>query len=310
MSSNPLPAHWAKRLPTKAELKAADVERRRVERAKRIAQEICDRNMGFKCTRAVMADMPVLMRESDRARIAREARDRAGLVSISTTHTRLPKPGYLRVQKLRRRVRWTADYIHRKLGGKPAMLTLTYADADAWKPEHITALLNHMRNWMRRHGDHTFRYVWVAELQQRGAVHYHVLVWLPRGLTLPKPDKQGWWPHGMTNWKWAKKAVGYITKYATKLESKMDEGFPKGMRLHGSGGLDDHGVAHRAWRFLPEWIRNECHPGMRVTRKEGGGFVSRETGETWESPWEISGWTFVPGVGRLLSIRKKWSTEQ
>ena len=77
------------------------------------------------------------------------------------------------------------------------MLTLTYREVGAWHPRHISELLQRVRVWLRRRGER-LRYVWVGELQQRGALHYHVLCWLPRGLTLPKPDKQGWWTHGST----------------------------------------------------------------------------------------------------------------
>jgi Protein of unknown function (DUF3296). len=42
---------------------------------------------------------------------------------------------------------------------------------------------------MERRG-HKLPYVWVAELQKRGALHYHVLLWLPRGLTLPNPTSK------------------------------------------------------------------------------------------------------------------------
>jgi len=34
---------------------------------------------------------------------------------------------------------------------------------------------------------------------------------------LPKPDKQGWWPHGMPKIESCRKqSVGYLIKYATK----------------------------------------------------------------------------------------------
>lgn len=52
----------------------------------------------------------------------------------------------------------------------------------------ITELLQRIRVWVRRR-DHGLRYVWVAELQQRVALHYHLLLWLPRGLTLPEFDR-------------------------------------------------------------------------------------------------------------------------
>lgn len=55
------------------------------------------------------------------------------------------------------------------------MLTLTYRDVDAFEPCHISLLIKHIRQWLLRRG-YRMLYVWVAELQQRGALHYHVLI--------------------------------------------------------------------------------------------------------------------------------------
>lgn len=48
------------------------------------------------------------------------------------------------------------------------MLTLTYRDVEGFEPCHISTLIKHIRQWLQRRG---FRmlYVWVAELQARGA---------------------------------------------------------------------------------------------------------------------------------------------
>jgi hypothetical protein len=165
------------------------------------------------------------------------------------------------------------------------MVTLTYRDVSGWSPRHVSEFLQRVRVWLKRRG-HTFRYVWVAELQQRGAVHYHVLVWLPRGLTLPKPDKQGWWTHGSTNICWARKPVGYLCKYASKLESKAGEDFPPGARLHGRGGLDEL-RAVSAWWSLPGWARELFGVADQVRRAVGGGLVSRRTGAFFPSPFRV-----------------------
>lgn len=131
---------------------------------------------------------------------ARLAGGSAGLVSLKTSDTpdlsEVPiDQVQARITRLRRSVTVGARLIQDSvgwLGFKPAMLTLTYRDIDGFKPLHISVLIKHIRQWLARRG-HVLRYVWVAELQMRGALHYHVVTWLPRGLTLPKPDKQGWW---------------------------------------------------------------------------------------------------------------------
>jgi hypothetical protein len=170
---------------------------------------------------------------------------------------------------------------------KPAMLTLTYREVGGWHRRHISDLLQRIRVWLRRRG-HRMRYVWVAELQQRGALHYHVLLWLPRGLTLPKPDKQGWWTHGSTRIEWARKPAGYLAKYASKLDSKVGIGFPAGARLHGKGGLEAFGRSVAQWFNLPQWAREVCDLAGRAVRVKGVGLVDRESGICLPSPWRVS----------------------
>src|SRR5690606_36189831 len=78
-----------------------------------------------------------------------------------------------------------------------AMLTFTYAPDAAWSPRDIAEVLAHYRKWFKRRKA-VFHYVWTVELQGNGKPHYHVICWLPRGLTPPFADEQGWWPHGMS----------------------------------------------------------------------------------------------------------------
>lgn len=166
---------------------------------------------------------------------------------------------------------------------RAVMLTLTYRDVDGWRSRHVADCVRHVRSWCARKG---FRlgYLWVAELQKRGAVHYHVVLWLPKGLTLPKPDKQGWWPHGMTNIAWARKPVGYLAKYASKGEDVQK--FPKGLRLHGRGGLDLEQRRYVSWWLLPRYVREVVKEvGEVVRRCTGGGWTVLSTGE-WIPPWQ------------------------
>lgn len=192
---------------------------------------------------------------------------------------------------MRRAVINAADEIQKEVsqgGNRPrtAMLTLTYRWTFGWRPRHINEMLAHCRKWLARRG-WPLRYVWVAELQARGAVHYHIVIWLPRGLTLPKPDKQGWWPHGSTRIEWARKPVGYLTKYATK---GFDTEFPKGLRLHGRGGLDQEQRDRVSWWLLPRYVREYfTEVGARVARAGRfggiyGGWMERTTGE-WIPSW-------------------------
>jgi hypothetical protein len=176
--------------------------------------------------------------------------------------------------------------------GRWAFLTATYAEADAWKPRHLPELLDQIRKWLARRG-HPMAYVWVAEIQPGrfrrtgdAVVHYHIMLWLPRGLTLPKPDKQGWWRHGSTKIEWARNPVGYMAKYASKEDGPAK--FPKGARIHGCGGLKgEQQQEARFWR-RPRWLREQTRMTDDVRRHNGGGWFELETGEIFESPWEVT----------------------
>lgn len=191
-----------------------------------------------------------------------------GLVSPETSDKRAdlgsqdlrPSPGSVtvfrhdgRLRRMRGSVQSAAQLLQEEAQAhghrcKAAMLTLTYRPEVDWSPRHVTGLLKNVREWHKRRG-HVCRYAWVLELTEAGRPHYHVLFWLPRGLTLPKPDKQGWWPHGMTRIEWARSPVGYLVKYASK-GIDGDE-LPKGARLSGCGGLSGAARAVRSWRLCP-----------------------------------------------------------
>jgi hypothetical protein len=169
--------------------------------------------------------------------------------------------------------------------GRWAFVTLTYRPGVDWQARHVTELCKHVRHWLERRG-HRARYEWVAELTKAGAVHYHLIVWVPNGLTLPKPDKQRWWPHGLTRIETARRPVGYLAKYVSK--SSDANSFPRGLRLHGRGGLDDEGRRVVAWWLLPRYVREFADLfAERIRRARGGGWISRDTGQWWPA-WGAS----------------------
>ena len=165
-----------------------------------------------------------------------------------------------------------------------ALLTVTYAPGAKWDPYHITELQKRIRMWLGRRG-HRYSYVWVCELQKRGAPHYHILIWLPHGVWLPKPDRMGWWPHGSSNIQGVEKPLGYLVKYL----SKCDVGkFAKGQRIHGSGGLEGTARQERRWWLSPSYVRKRWPEWSADVRPAGGGgWLSRQTGEWMASPWRF-----------------------
>lgn len=170
---------------------------------------------------------------------------------------------------------------------KVAMLTLTYRPDVDWMPGQVSTIVRHIRQYLKRRGV-DMRFVWVQEFTKKGRPHYHMLLWLPLGLTLPKPDKRGWWPWGMTKIEWARNAVGYIAKYASKGDSLALPA--KGARMHGNGGLTGDALLEQRWWKLPGWLRHGVKPSDRVRRAlpgSGGGFVHPESGEVYRSPWIV-----------------------
>jgi hypothetical protein len=165
------------------------------------------------------------------------------------------------------------------------MQTLTVAPGYKWKAWHISQYIERIRKWAVL-GEITLRYVWVCELQRRGAVHYHVMIWLPKRIQLPKADKQGWWTHGSTNTKAVYAPISYAIKYTTKGSSEAKL-YPKGCRIAGSGGLTASQRLERAWWACPRWVRDQSKVEDLPRRAKGGGFCLRASGELLESRWRV-----------------------
>lgn len=195
------------------------------------------------------------------------------------------------------------------------MITLTYARAGEWQPYHVSQLNERLKKWAWRRG-FSIPGVWVAEIQPgryrdtgESVVHYHLIIWVPMGVTVPNPDKQGWWPHGFTRTERARSAVGYLTKYASKGDSGA---FPRGLRLSGGFGITQSGRQVRRWLCMPGWLVQRAGGSFqRITRLPGGIFVSEETGECWRSPWVYVGLDgtsirgkFVRNGGMLFKLRE------
>lgn len=229
----------------------------------------------------------------------RDAQRPAGLVLTQTSDT---QDGWHQIDKAMTRLKAmkksviTGARLHeetrqRGFRVKPAFLTLTYRAEVEWEPLHMSQLLKRIREHLRRRGCKYFRYVWVMELTKAGKPHFHAMIWLPKGITLPKPDKQGWWPHGMTEIKWAKKAVGYMAKYASKGwadENGKAHALPEGARICAVGGLNADQRNEKAWWSSPVWVRDLWGMDDRPRRTVGGGWMALRTGEWRPSPYEVS----------------------
>lgn len=217
----------------------------------------------------------------------------SGLVTYRTSVTLDTKQG--RLKRLKRGV-VTSSRLHvedmqaMKSRYKTAMITLTYRPEAEWSPRDITQLTRVIRQYLKRRGI-AFRYVWVLELTKAGKEHYHIMLWLPKGVTLPKPDKRGWWKKGLTRIEWVKNPVGYLAKYVSKGQDDNGFKFKNGARLYGVGGLSIISRMQKLWWFCPSWLREKCTWEDHPKKIEGGGFILRSTGEWFQSPWVLIGRT-------------------
>jgi hypothetical protein len=211
-----------------------------------------------------------------------------------------------RIKKLKRSV-WASGHLHAlaENGFRPSVcwfVTLTYKGIEDWRPDHISKATQRFHNWCAAKG-HPCRYTWVAELQGRGAVHYHLLAWLPHGVRMPHWDRPStkrraaFWPHGMTETEKARSGVGYLMKYLSKLGEFHR--FPKGLRLYGIAGLTLECRAVRGWFNLPEWAKRSFGVGELVRRM--GRLVVRATGEILEPAFKVA---IIPSGLLITQLRE------
>lgn len=172
---------------------------------------------------------------------------------------------------------------------RAAMVTLTYAPDVEHRSRHLSEYLDRTRKFAKAAGQ-KLRYCWVAEMQQRGVIHYHIIFWLPfvmgKPFRLPKPDASGHWPHGMSQIVWARKAAGYLAKYTSKGQDVGDPAFPRGVRISGVGGLDVEGRREFRWWRAPSEAREVLGVSADIRRITGGRFDAI-TGLFWESRWSF-----------------------
>lgn len=171
-------------------------------------------------------------------------------------------------------------------------LTLTYRNAAAFSRKHISAFLDRVRSALKRMG-YSLPYAWVLECARQ--LHYHLLVWLPRGYTLDPAKLSKWWPWGST-WVASCRSVKAWGRYMAKFDSTAK--LPKGARLYGYGGLDEDGKLAVSRAALPRWLLVLLPAGHRARRCPGGGWVDIVTGEIYRSPYV---WTPCGAVLKTVS---------
>ena len=189
-----------------------------------------------------------------------------------------------RLGRLRRRIyAWSqaVNEANRGVKKRLLMITLTYEGGpETWQPNQIRDYIKHLK---REHGDGILALAWVAEIQKRGVIHYHVLVWVKRGVFITNPDQGGGWAWGMSNIQTAR-SVGYILKYTSKGIHFDQHGhahrYPKGARIFAVYVQKD-ALVYKAVRVMranacPCWLRDMIILDEDITawyRNSGGGWL-------------------------------------
>lgn len=135
---------------------------------------------------------------------------------------------------------------------------------------------------------HILPYAWV--LESASHVHYHLILWLPRGYVLDHAKLAKWWPWGST-WLETCRSVKAWGRYMAKFDSTAK--LPKGARLYGYGGLDEVGKTAVLRAGLPLWLQALLPAGHRACRCPGGGWADAVTGEIYRSPYVWTPWGAV-----------------
>lgn len=237
----------------------------------------------------------------------------AGLVPFKTTQTRPIERFEIdrisaRIHRLRKAVGNSAHmldadaHMSGSFRWRRLFVTLTYADGADWRPLHLSQFVDCVRKWFKRNGGMRMRLAWVLELQKRGAVHYHCIIWVPAHKLMPRPDQQGWWRWGSSGIDTVaggiNRPVAYLAKYTSKVGVDQCNRVPKGARMHGCNGLTEEGKRIvRYWRS-PVFARDALGAGADI-RKCQGGYVDKLTGEYLASPWKV---TITP-AGRVFAWR-------
>jgi hypothetical protein len=213
-----------------------------------------------------------------------------------------------RIRRMRRVVISSAEAARLELGacGEPwhtVFITLTYRPGVRWAADQCGSYISSLRALAASEG-YKIRYQWVLELTKLGTPHYHILVWLPAGRKVPKPDESGMWPHGWSNVQRARKGVGYLVKYATKGGLGFHR-IPKGARLFGvgGGGAAEKLAAHRAG--LPAWLDAALEPGSRASKVKGLGWRDKDTGEFFKPKYRLGATRDDLGVVSITVVECK-----
>jgi len=205
-----------------------------------------------------------------------------------------PSPGVLRVSRvgeranrLARAVRAFSLEVMRCRG--VLMITLTFS-GDVDRDTASGAIRDFVDRFQKAVGD--YRYLWWAELQKRGAIHYHVAF-----VDCPflEPDRVAeLWGRGFVKLRWfdGHRGFSYALKYARKLRKCYQQDYAlfsalyRGFKAYSHSRLRD--IVARAFK-LPAWLRAWVWRFGELPRRVPGGWEFPSSGRVVTSPWRFDG---------------------
>ena len=218
----------------------------------------------------------------------------------------------IRLFKLRKKIfLWAGmfEQVEEHTGVSYVFQGVTYRVGEVWKSGDISNYLKAVRDSVEDGG--ILGYAWVAELQERGEVHYHILWAIKPHVFLPYPDKSGLWSHGNSHVSRRMSCKPYyICKYTSKLEQKT--GLPKGAHLFGTYIRKGVLSFMEQWNFrmsnYPVWLRAEIaknnFDGTLPKRVKGGGWlINEEEGIIVYSPWMLEGMPALVREEDVINVR-------
>ena len=199
-----------------------------------------------------------------------------------------------RYQRMRERVsEWAGvmDMLSKEIpGSRLIMITLTIAKVKDYSPGMIREYLKSLKY---RLGKDLWGFAWIAEMQKRGAVHYHLLIMVPKYKRVPMPDKSGMWKWGMSRVEKAKTAY-YLCVYIGKERQKELSRYPKSCRTYAVSYRLPEGTTKAYLNSLREVQKHEKIMGVIKNQKIKeweyvGSTVNKDYAEKVLTPFENQG---------------------
>jgi len=186
------------------------------------------------------------------------------------------------------------------------MVTLTFA-GEVDRDSAAGAIRDFIDRFRKAIGD--YRYLWWAELQKRGAVHYHVAF-----IDCPFLDANRvaeLWGRGFVKLRWfdGHRGFSYALKYAHKLRKAYQQDYAlfsvlyKGFRVYSHSRLTD--TVARAFK-LPAWLRAWVWEFGELPRRViSRGWLFPSAGRVVTSPWKVEWvdreWIRLKWVGSVVA---------